>query len=160
NKSAQPTTFRASGLDAGNTINQNSLTYNFGATQNIERWGGFLRSDFRNSRLLSNTNTLTTSYSPSLQFQFTQPLFRDFAINQARRQIKVTKRRLDLTDAQFRAKLIDIILQVQQAYWNLSLAIKNEGVQRDSVKLAETFLNNVKRQVEVGTQAPIEAVSA
>src|SRR5262247_3960870 len=52
NKSAQPTTFRASGLDAGNTINQNSLTYNFGATQNIERWGGFLRSDFRNSRLL------------------------------------------------------------------------------------------------------------
>jgi outer membrane protein len=160
NKSAQPTTFRASGLDAGNTINQNSLTYNFGATQNIERWGGFLRADFRNSRLLSNTNTLTTSYSPSLQFQFTQPLFRNFAIDQARRQIKVTKRRLDLTDAQFRAKLIDIILQVQQAYWNLSLAIKNEGVQRDSVKLAETFLNNVKRQVEVGTQAPIEAVSA
>src|SRR6266540_3803832 len=68
--------------------------------------------------------------------------------------------RLDLTDAQFRAKLIDIILQVQQAYWQLSLAIQNENVQRKSVGLAETFLNNVKRQVEVGTQAPIEAVSA
>jgi HAE1 family hydrophobic/amphiphilic exporter-1 len=51
-------------------------------------------------------------------------------------------------------------LQVQQAYWNLSLAIKNEDVQRQSVELAETFLNNVKRQVEVGTQAPIEVVSA
>jgi outer membrane protein len=160
NKSAQPTTFRASGIDAGNTINQDSLTYNFGAIKNFERWGGILRSNFNNSRVISNTNTLTTLYSPALQFQFTQPLFRDFAIDQARRQIKVTKRRLDLTDAQFRAKLIDIILQVQQAYWNLSLAIKNEDVQRKAVSLAETFLNNVKRQVEVGTQAPIEVVFA
>src|SRR5262249_48296706 len=92
----------------------------------------------------------------AMQFQFTQPLFRNFGIDQARRQIKVTKKRLDLTDSQFRAKLIDIILQVQQAYWNLSLAIQNEGVQRQSVQLAETFLNNVKRQGEVGTQPPME----
>src|SRR5262245_2911209 len=161
NKSTQATAFRAAGLDSGeNTISRNSLSYNFGMRKNMERWGGFLQADFFNTRASNNQSALTTQYQPSIQLQFTQPLFRDFAINQARRQIKVTKRRLDLTDAQFRAKLIDIILQVQQAYWNLSLAIKNEGVQRDSVSLAETFLNSVKRQVEVGTQAPIEAVSA
>jgi outer membrane protein len=161
NKSNQATAFRAAGLDSGeNTISRNSLSYNFGMRKNMERWGGLLDASFENQRLVSNTNDLTTQYTPALTFQFTQPLFRNFAIDQARRQIKVTKKRLDLTDAQFRAKLIDIILQVQQAYWNLSLAIENEKVQRDSVSLAETFLNNVKRQVEVGTQAPIEAVSA
>jgi len=161
NKSQQGTAFRAAGLDSGvNTISRNALTYNFGMRKNMERWGGLLDASFENQRLVSNTNDLTTQYSPALTFQFTQPLFKNFAIDQARRQIKVTKKRLDLTDAQFRAKLIDIILQVQQAYWQLSLAIKNEVVQRQSVSLAETFLNNVKRQVEVGTQAPIEAVSA
>ena len=160
NKSSRATAQRDQGLDGGNTISNKSLTYNFGANKNMERWGGLLQADFFNTRASNNQSALTTQYQPSMQFQFTQPLFRNFAIDNARRQIKVTKKRLDLTDAQFRAKLIDIILQVQQAYWNLSLAIKNEGVQRDSVKLAETFLNNVKRQVEVGTQAPIEAVSA
>jgi HAE1 family hydrophobic/amphiphilic exporter-1 len=160
NKSARATAQRDQGLDSGNTISNKSLTYNYGATKNMERWGGFLQADFFNTRASNNQSALTTQYQPSMQFQFTQPLFRNFGIDQARRQIKVTKKRLDLTDAQFRAKLIDIILQVQQAYWNLSLAIKNEGVQRQSVELAETFLNNVKRQVEVGTQAPIEVVSA
>jgi len=160
-KSSRATAQRDQGLVGNdNTLSNRNLTYNFGANKNMERWGGLFQADFFNTRASSNQSTLTTEYRPSMQFQFTQPLFRNFAIDNARRQIKVTKKRLDLTDAQFRAKLIDIILQVQQAYWNLSLAIKNEGVQRDSVKLAETFLNNVKRQVEVGTQAPIEAVSA
>jgi outer membrane protein len=160
NSFGRATAQRDQGLQQGNTLTSKSLGYNFGATKNLERWGGILQADFNNTRLSSNQSVLNTEYRPAFSLQFSQPLFKGFGIDQARRQIRVTKRRLDLTDAQFRAKLIDIILQVQQAYWNLSLAIQNENVQRQSVSLAETFLNNVKRQVEVGTQAPIEAVSA
>src|SRR5262245_31934585 len=161
NSFGRATAARDQGLQQGNsTITSKSLGYNFGATKNVERWGGILQADFFNSRVSSNQSALNTEYRPAFSFQFTQPLFKGFGIDQARRQIRVTRRRLDLTDAQFRAKLIDIILQVTQAYWNLSLAIKNELVQRDSVDLAVTFLNNVKRQVEVDRQAPIEAVSA
>jgi outer membrane protein len=161
NSLGRATAARDQGLQQGNsTITSKSLGYNFGATKNVERWGGILQADFFNTRASSNQSALNTEYRPAFSIQITQPLFKNFGIDQARRQIRVTKRRLDLTDAQFRAKLIDIILQVQQAYWNLSLAIKNEDVQRQSVSLAETFLNNVKRQVEVGTQAPIEVVSA
>jgi outer membrane protein len=159
NKSITPNVNRFTGSDDA-TLNNNSLIYNFGASKNFERWGSFLRADFNNSRQISNTANLGTLYSPGLQFQFTQPLFRNFEIDQARRNIKVAKKQLDLNDAQFRARVIGIILQVEQAYWDLSLAIKNEEVRRDSVKLAETFLNNNKRQVEVGTLAPIDVVSA
>jgi outer membrane protein TolC len=160
NKSAQPTTFRASGVAAGNTISQDSLTYNVGGTQNFQRWGSVLTANFNNSRVVSNTNTLTTQYSPNLQFQFRQPLFKNFDIDQARRNIKVYKKQLALNDAQFRDKVIQVILAVQQAYWDLSAAIRNEGVRRESVKLADTFLGNTKRQVEVGTAAPIDVISA
>lgn len=161
NKSLTPTSSRASGLlEGSNTIASDALIYNFGATQNFQRWGSRIEADFNNRRLGSNVNTLSTSYQPALTFTFTQPLFRNFEIDQARRQIKITKKSLDLTDAQFRQRVILIISQVVQAYWDLSLAIKNEGVQRESVKLAETFLDNTKRQVEVGTQAPIETISA
>lgn len=160
NKSARATSFRAAGLDQGNTISTNTLTYNFGARKNFERWGSLVTADFNNQRQVSNTSTLTTQYSPSLNFQLTQPLFKNFATDANRRSIKVTKKRLDLTDAQFRQRVIEIISQVQQAYWDLALAIRNEGVARESVALAETQLNNNKRQVEVGTLAPIDVVSA
>jgi HAE1 family hydrophobic/amphiphilic exporter-1 len=162
NRSSRATAARDQGLvgDDTNTISNRSLTYNFGATKNLERWGSSLQADFFNTRASSNQSALTTEYRPSFQIQFNQPLFRNFGIDQARRNIKVTRRQLDLTDAQFRQRVIQIISLVTEAYWDLSQAIKNEAVQRDSVRLAETFLNNTKRQVEVGTLAPIEVVSA
>ena len=159
NRSSSPNSARFSGTDS-NAISNQSLTYNFGATKNFERWGSFVSANFDNRRSVSNTSNLSTQYSPSLTFRLVQPLFKNFGIDQTRYQIKVTKKTLDLNDAQFRQMVIQIISQVAQAYWNLSLAIKNEAVQRESVKLAETFLNNTKRQVDVGTLAPIEVVSA
>jgi outer membrane protein len=161
NRSSRATAARDQGLVGNdNTISNRSLTYNFGVTKNLERWGGILQADFSNVRASSNQSTLTSEYRPSMVFQFTQPLFKNFGIDSTRRNIKVTKKQLDLTDAQFRQRVIQIISQVTEAYWDLSQAIKNETVQRDSVSLAETFLNNTKRQVEVGTLAPIEVVSA
>src|SRR5262249_5282404 len=124
------------------------------------KYGSGIEVDFNNARSGSNTNTLATQYSPSLTVNLSQPLFKNFAIDTNRRLIKLSKKRLDLSDAQFRQRVIDIISQVQQAYWDLALAIKNEGIARESVKLAETQLNNNKRQVEVGTLAPIDVISA
>jgi HAE1 family hydrophobic/amphiphilic exporter-1 len=159
NKSIFPNVGRFTGAD-DETINQDTLTYNFGGSKNFERWGNTLTANFNNRRQISNSSNLSTAYSPGLSFEFRQPLFRNFEIDQARRNIKVTKKQLDLNDAQFRARVIQIILQVQQAYYDLALSIQNERVRRDSVKLAETFLDNNTRQVEVGTMAPIEVVSA
>jgi HAE1 family hydrophobic/amphiphilic exporter-1 len=159
NRSSTPTSARFSGATSA-AISQDRLTYNAGWRQNFERYGTTFSADFNNSRLGSNTNNLEVQYSPSLTFQITQPLFRNFRIDANRRLIKVTKKSLDLSDAVFRQRVIEIISNVQQAYWDLALAIRNEGVARESVGLAETQLNNNKRQVEVGTLAQIDVVSA
>jgi outer membrane protein len=161
NKSIFPNVGRFTGADqTATTVNNDTLTYNFGMRKQFERWGNFLTADFNNQRQINNNSNLTPLYQPNLQFAFTQPLFKGLAIDQARRNIKVAKKQLDLNDAVFRARVIQIILQVEKAYWDLALAIKNEDVRRKSVALAETFLDNNKRQVEVGTMAPIEVVSA
>ncbi len=159
NRSIFPNIARFTG-SSDDTVNQNTLTYNFGASKNIERGGGVLFANFNNQRQISNTSNLVTSYSPAMSFQFNQPLFRNFGIDQGRRNIKIAKKQLALNDAQYRARVIQIVLAVEQAYWDLALAIENERVRRESVGLAETFLNNTKRQVEVGTLAQIEVVSA
>jgi outer membrane protein len=159
NKSIFPNVARFTGA-GGNTVNNDTLTYNFGVIKNFEWWGNTLSANFTNARSISNSSNLATSYSPALSFEFRQPLFKDFGIDQTRRNIKVTKRQMDLSDAEFRERVIQIILQVQQAYWDLSAAKQNEVVRRQSVELAETFLRNTKRQVELGSLAPIEVVSA
>ncbi|MEK7832676.1 MAG: TolC family protein [Acidobacteriota bacterium] len=148
-----------SGTSATTTA-QKTLTYNAGVSQLMERGGGNYQVNFNNTRQTNNFGTLSPQYNPQLNFTYTQPLFRGYKIDANRRQIKIAKKTLDLNDATFRQRAIEIISRVQQAYWDLAFAIKDEEIQRDSVKLAETQLNNNKRQVEVGTLAPIEVVQS
>lgn len=159
NSTVQANTRLFSGTNATTTENK-TLTYNFGLQQFIERTGGSYAVNFNNQRNTNNFAVLSPQYTPTLNFSITQPLWRNFKIDINRRQIKISKKRLDLSDAQFRQRAIEIISSVQQAYWDLAFAIKDEQIQRDAVKLAEIQLNNNQRQVEVGTLAPIDVVSA
>ncbi len=156
-----PNTRRSSGVSSSvANLTSGTYNYNFNYQQFYERTGGSYQVGFTNSRFTSNSAFLSPQYSPSLSFNLTQPVFKNYGIDTNRRLIKIQKKNLDLSDAVFRQRAIEIISSVQQAYWDLAFAIKNEAIQRDSVKLAETQLNNNKRQVEVGTLAPIDIVSA
>lgn len=159
NSNRNPNTFVFSGTTAQFNTRE-TFTYNFGLQQFVEKGGGSYTIDFTNTRTTTNTNLYSPEYRPNLTLQYTQPLFRNLKIDTRRRQIQISKKRLDLSDAQFRQRAIEIISQVQQAYWNLALAIRDEEIQREAAKLAETQLNNIQRQVEVGTLAPIDVVSA
>lgn len=144
----------------GKVISIRTLTYNFGMNRAIEKGGGLFQAGFNNNRTNSNRSNFDPQYQPSLSFSYTQPLMRNFRIDANRRLIKIFKKQLDLSDAQFRQRAIDIISRVQQAYWDLAFAIRDEEIQRESVKLAEIQLTNNQRQVEVGTLAPIDVVTA
>jgi outer membrane protein len=139
-------------------LTQRSLNYNFTTSQFVERTGGYWEADFLNSRTVtsSTASLLTTQYSPTLTVQFTQPLMRNFAIDANRRLIQIAKKSLDLSDSQFRQRVIEIINSVQRAYWDLVFAIQNETIARESVELARTQLDNNRKMVDAGTLAPIE----
>lgn len=159
NSNTSANTRQFSGTDA-TTTTSNTISYNFGWQQLIQKTGGSYQANFNNQRNTNNFGVLSPQYNPQLNFSITQPLFKGYKIDQNRRQIRIFKKRLDLSDAQFRRRAIEIISTVQQAYWDLALAIQNEKVARDSVTLAETQLRNNQRQVEVGTLAPIDVTNA
>jgi HAE1 family hydrophobic/amphiphilic exporter-1 len=126
------------------------------------KWGGSYSARFDSSRTsTSNTNaTLNPQYPTNLTFSYTQPLLRNFGIDNNRRQIEIAKQNLSLSDAQFRQRAIEVISQVEQAYWNLAFALRNLSVQIDAVKQARTQLESNQRQVDKGVLAPIEVVAA
>ena len=140
------------------SVTQRQLTWNLSTNQLFERTGGSWQVDFDNSRVntSSTASTLTTQYNPTLTFTFVQPLLRNFSTDLNRRQINIAKKSLDLSDSQFRQRVIEIINQVQRAYWDLVFAIRNEQIARDSVELTRTQLENNQKMVEAGTLPPID----
>ena len=155
--SINPTSSTLSGGASG-TLSSKSLFYNFTTSKQFEQTGGNLFIEFDNSRNRSSNifASLNPSYNTTLTFTFTQPLLRNFSLDATRRSIRLAQKSLDLSDSQFRQRVIEIINQVQRAYWDLVFAIQNEQIARDSVDLAQTQLDNNRKMVEAGTLAPIE----
>lgn len=154
----QPIVSIFGGGGATSSLTQRTLTYNFTTSQFVERTGGYWEADFNNARTVtsSTASLLTTQYQPQLTLQFTQPLMRNFGIDQNRHLIQIAKKTLDLSDSQFRQRVIEIINLVQRGYWDLVYALRNEKIARESVELAAQQLDNNRKMVDAGTLAPIE----
>ena len=116
-----------------------------------------------NNQNVSTTNPISI-ISPQLSSNFTasitQPLFRGRSFDLNRRTIEVAKRNLTLNDVQFRQRTIDIVANVQRAYWDLTYALRNLQVQRDAVRDARAQLEHNRRLVQEGQLAPIDVVAA
>ncbi|MEW6732715.1 MAG: TolC family protein [Acidobacteriota bacterium] len=160
-RSTTPTFSRA--RSASGSIQEKSFTYNFNVGRQLST-GGSLRADFDNARRDTSDNFdvggFNPIYSPRVTFSFRQPIMKNFRINDDERNIRLLKRRLDLSDLTFRQRLIDLIARAQAAYYDLIFALRNEEIQRESVELAAVQLHNNQIQVKVGTAAPIDVISA
>lgn len=124
--------------------------------------GGSYQLDFSSTRLVTtNQNVrLNPQFPAALTFTYTQPLLRGLRFDNNRRQIEIAKKNLSMTDAQFRQRAIDVISQVEQAYWDLVFSLRNLQVQIDAVKQARLQLESNQRLVEKGVLAPIDVVAA
>ncbi len=124
--------------------------------------GGSYQLDFSSTRLTTtNQNVrLNPQFPTAATVTYTQPLFRGLRFDINRRDIEIAKKNLSLTDAQFRQRAIDVITQVEQAYWDLAFALRNLQVQIDAVKQARLQVESNNRLVAKGVLAPIDIVAA
>lgn len=161
-ESATTPTASAIGGAVNGSVTQTRFFNSAGVTGFSPYFGGDYALNFNSSRTTtSNTNSfLNPQYPSALTLTYTQPLFRNFGFDNNRRQIEIAKKTLGLTDAQFRQQAIEVIAQVEQAYWDLVFALRNLSVQIDAVKQARTQLESNQRLVEKGVLAPIDVVAA
>ena len=107
----------------------------------------------------STFNSLNPQFTNNLNVTITQPLLRNRTIDAGRRQIKLAKKRLDISDSQFRQRAVEIITQVQRAYWDLVFARRDYEIKRESLEIGNTQLEHNQRLVEAGTLAPADVIS-
>ncbi len=145
-----------------NSFTTSSIAGNVGFQGYLKKYGTVFSATANNQQVSSGNplSVLSPQYNSSLIFSVTQPLFRGRGFDQPRRTIEIAKRNLSLTDTQFRQRSIDIITNVQRAYWDLTYSLRNLQVQRDSVKDAKDQLAHNQRLVDEGQLAPIDIVAA
>ena len=145
---------------SGRSGTTTSTTYTLSPSVNkqFELGGGNYTLSFANSHTNSSSsfNIINPYYSSNLSLQFTQPLWRNRSIDSNRRQIRIQKKRLEQSDADFRLRTIDVITQVQRAYWDLVFALRDQQNQLDNLNLTRENLRTVEAQIAVGTKAPLE----
>jgi outer membrane protein len=98
--------------------------------------------------------------SGNLNFSLRQPLLRDAWIDQSRLNIKVNKKRLQISEWQLREQFIATISSVEAAYYDLIRARENIKVQRAALEYNNQLLRENKKRVEVGALAPLDEKQA
>jgi len=141
---------------------QNTTTANFQYNQGFQ-WGTNLSVGFNNSRT-SVGNAPFQPLSPQLnsnfQFKLTQHLLQGFGFAPNTRFIRLAKNNRELSDVAFRLQIITTVDQIENMYWDLVYAYENLRVKQESLSFSQKTFSDTKKQVEIGSLAPIEAVRA
>jgi HAE1 family hydrophobic/amphiphilic exporter-1 len=149
---------QASSLGGGSVTSTTTYSFSPSVQKQFGRGGGSYFLQFQNAHTdTSNSfSLLNPVYSSNLSLGFTQPLLRDRSIDNNRRQIRIQRKRLDQSDADFRQRTIDVINRVQQAYWELVFALRDQQNQLANLNLSRESLRNIEAQIAAGAKAPLE----
>jgi outer membrane protein TolC len=149
------------GSSTGSLFNK-TLLADPGVTQPLPWFGGTVKADLSSEDAFSNNTflSLNPQYETALNFSYTQPLWRNLLYDSNRHQIDVAKKNRSLTDEQFRARVMTIVQQAEQGYWELAYAYNNLQVQLDAVRIGIQQDESNRRQEVQGLLAPIDVVAA
>ena len=122
--------------------------------------GGNYRFDFASARQFTDSTffTLNPQFPTAATLNLTQPLWRGLRFDQNRFRIQVARLNIQLTDLQLRQRVIEVVTQAIEAYWELDFAYRNLAVQIEAVRLAEQQDQSNRRQVQQGTLAPVDVI--
>lgn len=134
---------------------------NFTVTDNFLT-GTNAQFNFRNT--FTDQNNLRNVVNPSTTSQaelvITQHLLQGFGVAVNNRNIRVARNNLRVSDLTFKQQVISSVSNVIGLYWDLVSFNEDVEVKKKALALAEKLYSDNKKQVEIGTLAPIEIIRA
>ena len=114
----------------------------------------------RGSRPIQFLHGLESRVQSNFRAAISQPLLQGFGFLPNTRFIRIAENNREISDVAFRLQVITTVNQIQNIYWDLVNAYEDVKVKERSLALADKTLSDNKKQVEIGTLAPIEIVRA
>jgi outer membrane protein TolC len=155
----QPST---SALSGGQTkITDSQFSTQVGLAQTLKTGANY--TFLWNSARATSTN-LFTNFDPLLSsnvaFNITQPLLRNYKIDNLRQTLETSRKDREAADVQLQSTIVSTTRNVKNAYWDLAFQIENLKAQQQSLDLAKRLLADNEKRVQIGTMAPIDIVEA
>ena len=136
-------------------------TYNFNYNQGFLT-GTQMTVGFNNNRISSNNPF--NNFSPIINTNFTatltQHLLQGFGTGINGRFILQAKNDRRITDSAFRQQLLYTVNQVENIYWGLVSAYEDEQAKERAVAQSTQLTSDNRKQLEIGTLAPLDVVNS
>jgi outer membrane protein len=130
-------------------LNSYSQTFETGTNFSVA-WNNTRSSSTAGANFLNPAVTSTFSVS------ITQPLLNGFGLAMGTRNIRIAKNDRKIADWAFTAQAITTITNTITAYWELVYARENVRVNQQAVTVAEKLYEDNKKQLEIGSLAPLD----
>ena len=124
--------------------------------------GGTVSLSFNNSYLNENvpSDILNPTNGTTLQLSVQHNLLSGFGVALNSRNITIQKRNLQIDDTTFQTEVMGAVANVLNFYYGLAADYEDVRAKQSALDVAEHFFENNKKQVEIGTMAPIDVTTA
>jgi len=146
---------------AASSLTQHTTFGNFGYSQGFAP-GTEVAMTFNNSRTSStqSANVFNPSLSSTLAVSITQPLLNGFGFLPNERFIIEQKNNVQIGEWGFKTAVINDVTTTTNDYWNLVQARQQVRVEQQTVSVDEQLFNNNQKQLQIGTMAPLDVLTA
>ena len=136
-------------------------SYSFDLTQKVIT-GGSATLSFTNSMIDTGRafQVINPSYNSEFRLRLAQPLLKGFGPKANRYNTVQAINQKDISVSALKAKLIQTIYDVEQAYWNLYSAIENLKVQESSLEQSREILRRNREAARVGAKSAVEVLNS
>jgi len=149
------------GVSTLSSLVTHTAQYNMQYTQGFATGTNFFTT-WSNTR--SSSSSRANLFNPSVQSSifvgFQQQLLNGFGISVNTRNIRIAKNNRKIADWAFTQQAITTVTNTITAYWELVFARENVKVQQQAVTVAQKLYNDNKKQLEIGTMAPLDVTRA
>lgn len=119
--------------------------------------GTNLAVSWNNTRSSANIeNFFNPNVSSLLSVSLSQPLLNGFGIKMWTRNIRIANNNRKIADWYFAQQAITTITNTIVAYWELAYARENVKVNQQAVAVAQKLYDDNKKQLEIGSLAPLD----
>lgn len=144
-----------------NVLTTNTDEYNWTYTQGFVP-GALLQASITNQRI--TTDSPFNVYSPELSSVFkatvTQHLLQGAGIWINKRYMYQALNDRRITDSSFRQQIIYTVNQVETIYWGLVQAYEDVQAKESALDQSSKLLEDNRKQLQIGTMAPLDVVNA
>src|SRR2546429_8321598 len=149
------------GLSSLARLTLHTSTFNTQYSQGFQTGTTFFTAwDNTRSSSTSAANLFNPSVQSSIFVGFQQQLLNGFGRSVNTRNIRIAKNTRKIADWAFTQQAITTVTNTITAYWELVYARENVKVQQQAVTVAEKLYNDNKKQLEIGTMAPLDVTRA